>query len=199
MKTKTVYRGLITCVIICVLCALISIASVVLIYVKPHEVKVNVEQPSYVSDDVFLALDAEKIIEESIVVEEEEEEETPLKTNRYSELEITEEDRELLARIVYLEARGQSFSGQRAVVEVVLNRVLDSRFPDTVYEVLYAPGQFTPAKSIASTTPTETQYEVVDCVIDETPITTENTVYFATSALTKNVFAKIGDHYFCEG
>lgn len=198
MKTKTVYRGLITCVIICVLCALISIASVVLIYVKPHEVKVNVEQPSYVSDEVFLALDAEKIIEEPIAVEEEEEE-TPLKTNRYSELEITEEDRELLARIVYLEARGQSFSGQRAVAEVVLNRVLDSRFPDTVYEVLYAPGQFTPAKSIASTTPTETQYEVVDCVIDETPITTENTVYFATSALTKNVFAKIGDHYFCEG
>lgn len=197
MKTKTVYRGLITCVIICVLCALISIASVVLVYVKPHEVKVNVEQPSYVSDDVFLALSAEKIIEEPIVIEEEEE--APAKTNRYSELEITEEDRELLARIVYLEARGQSFSGQRAVAEVVLNRVLDSRFPDTVYEVLYAPGQFTPAKSIASTTPTETQYEVVDCVIDETPITTENTIYFATSALTKNVFAKIGDHYFCEG
>lgn len=197
MKTKTVYRGLITCVIICVLCALISIASVILIYVKPHEVKVNVEQPSYVSDDIFLALSAEKIVEEPIVIEEEEE--TPAKTNRYSELEITEEDRELLARIVYLEARGQSFSGQRAVVEVVLNRVLDSRFPDTVYEVLYAPGQFTPAKSIASTTPTETQYEVVDCVIDETPITTENTVYFATSALTRNVFAKIGDHYFCEG
>lgn len=197
MKTKTVYRGLITCVIICVLCALISIASVILIYVKPHEVKVNVEQPSYVSDDVFLALDAEKIVEEPIVVEEEEE--TPTKANRYSELEITEEDKELLARIVYLEARGQSFSGQRAVAEVVLNRVLDSRFPDTVYEVLYAPGQFTPAKSIASTTPTETQYEVVDCVIDETPITTENTIYFATSALTKNIFAKIGDHYFCEG
>lgn len=197
MKTKTVYRGLITCVIICVLCALISVASVVLIYVKPHEVKVNVEQPSYVSDDIFLALSAEKIIEEPIVIEEEEE--APVKTNRYSELEITEEDRELLARIVYLEARGQSFSGQRAVAEVVLNRVLDSRFPDTVYEVLYAPGQFTPAKSIASTTPTETQYEVVDCVINETPITTENTVYFATSALTKNVFAKIGDHYFCEG
>lgn len=197
MKTKTVYRGLITCVIICVLCALISIASVVLIYVKPHEVKVNVEQPSYVSDDVFLALDAEKIVEEPIIVEEEEE--TPTKANRYSELEITEEDKELLARIVYLEARGQSFSGQRAVAEVVLNRVLDSRFPDTVYEVLYAPGQFTPAKSIASTTPTETQYEAVDCVIDETPITTENTIYFATSALTKNVFAKIGDHYFCEG
>ena len=197
MKTKTVYRGLITCVIICVLCALISVASVVLIYIKPHEVKVNVEQPSYVSDDIFLALSAEKIVEEPIVIEEEEE--TPAKTNRYSELEITEEDRELLARIVYLEARGQSFSGQRAVAEVVLNRVLDSRFPDTIYEVLYAPGQFTPAKSIASTTPTETQYEVVDCVINETPITTENTVYFATSALTKNVFAKIGDHYFCEG
>lgn len=199
MKTKTVYRGLITCVIVCVLCALISIASVVLIYVKPHEVAVNVEQPSYVSDDIFLALSAEKIIEEPIVLEKEIKTEESAKTNRYSELEITEEDKELLARIVYLEARGQSFSGQRAVAEVVLNRVLDSRFPDTVYEVLYAPGQFTPAKSIASTTPTETQYEVVDCVINETPITTENTVYFATSALTKNVFAKIGDHYFCEG
>jgi spore germination cell wall hydrolase CwlJ-like protein len=192
--TKTIYRGIIACIIICILCTLFNIASIIFMHTELKQK----EDTITISETTF-ALSAEKIIEEPITLESEgliEEEE---KTNRYSELDITDEDIELLARIVYLEARGQSFSGQRAVAEVVLNRVLDSRFPDTVYDVLYAKGQFTPAKYISSTTPTETQYEVVECVLNETPITTENTIYFATTALTKNVFAKIGAHYFCEG
>lgn len=69
---------------------------------------------------------------------------------------ITEKERETLARLVYLEARGQSYLGQKAVVEVVLNRVLSDEFPNTIDDVIYQKNQFSPAKYIETTTPTQT-------------------------------------------
>ena len=42
---------------------------------------------------------------------------------------VTEEERELIARIVYLEARGEPTQGQQAVAEVILNRVAAEKFP----------------------------------------------------------------------
>ena len=41
-----------------------------------------------------------------------------------------------LALNIYHEAKNQSFIGQVAVAQVVMNRVADSRFPDTVCEVV---------------------------------------------------------------
>ena len=41
-----------------------------------------------------------------------------------------------LAQNIYFEARDQPTIGQRAVAEVVLNRVHDPRWPDTVCEVI---------------------------------------------------------------
>lgn len=52
-------------------------------------------------------------------------------------------DRYLLAKIVYAEARGESYTGQVAIAAVVLNRVKDSRFPNTVSGVIYQPWAFT--------------------------------------------------------
>lgn len=80
---------------------------------------------------------------------------------------ITENERETLARLVYLEARGQSYLGQKAVVEVVLNRVLSDEFPNTIDDVIYQKNQFSPAKYIETTTPTQIQYDVVDEVLSE--------------------------------
>lgn len=56
---------------------------------------------------------------------------------------ISARELELLARVIYGEARGEPFIGQVAVGAVVINRVLSSRFPDTFYGVIYQPGQFT--------------------------------------------------------
>lgn len=50
---------------------------------------------------------------------------------------------ELLARIINGEARGEPYIGQVAVGAVVLNRVKDSRFPNTIAGVIYQPGAFT--------------------------------------------------------
>ncbi len=48
----------------------------------------------------------------------------------------------LLARIISGESRGEPYVGQVAVGAVVLNRVRDSRFPNTIAGVIYQPGAF---------------------------------------------------------
>lgn len=56
----------------------------------------------------------------------------------------TEEEIHLLAAIVYWESGWEPAEGQLAVANVVLNRVLSSRFSqNTIASVIYAPGQFT--------------------------------------------------------
>ena len=44
--------------------------------------------------------------------------------------------------MVYVESGAEPYEGQLAVANVILNRVKDSRFDDTIAEVIYAPGQF---------------------------------------------------------
>ena len=48
----------------------------------------------------------------------------------------------LLSRLVYSEARGESYTGQVAVAAVVLNRVKSSSFPNTISGVIYQNGAF---------------------------------------------------------
>lgn len=51
-------------------------------------------------------------------------------------------DLNLLAHIIYGEARGEPYEGQVAVGAVILNRTRDSRFPGTIAGVIYQPGAF---------------------------------------------------------
>lgn len=111
---------------------------------------------------------------------------------------ITESERELLAKAAYLEAGNQSMTGQRAVVEVILNRVMDDKFPDTIEGVLYQPGQFTTAPRIASAAPNEEQYKAVDMTLEtSTPILEPYVLFFATRLPDwQTKYEKIGAHYF---
>ncbi|ACL69926.1 cell wall hydrolase [Halothermothrix orenii] len=59
-----------------------------------------------------------------------------------SDINLSGEDIELLARVIYAEARGEPYEGQVAVGAVVLNRVESPDFPDTVKEVIFQDGQF---------------------------------------------------------
>lgn len=52
-------------------------------------------------------------------------------------------DLNLLSHLVYGEARGEIYKGQVAVAATVLNRVSDSRFPNTVAGVIYQSGAYT--------------------------------------------------------
>ena len=51
-------------------------------------------------------------------------------------------DTNLLARLIYGEARGEPYTGQVAVGAVVLNRVRSSKFPNTIAGVIYQKGAF---------------------------------------------------------
>jgi len=51
-------------------------------------------------------------------------------------------DTNLLARLIYGEARGEPYTGQVAVGAVVLNRVRSSKFPNTIAGVIYQSGAF---------------------------------------------------------
>lgn len=55
----------------------------------------------------------------------------------------TNSDLYLLAKCIYAEARGESYTGQVAVGAVILNRVKSSAFPNTVAGVIYQKGAFT--------------------------------------------------------
>lgn len=56
-------------------------------------------------------------------------------------------DLKWLSHIINAEAGNQSLEGQICVGNVVLNRVADARFPDTVEAVVFSPNQFCPVKS----------------------------------------------------
>ena len=58
----------------------------------------------------------------------------------------TDDELKLLAGIMQAEA-GSTYPGMVAVGSVVMNRVDDGRFPNTIEGVIYSPGQFTPASS----------------------------------------------------
>jgi len=55
---------------------------------------------------------------------------------------IVSSDHRLLAKLVYGEARGESYKGQVAVAAVVLNRVASSEFPNTISGVVYQKNAF---------------------------------------------------------
>ncbi len=64
-----------------------------------------------------------------------------------SQVTFEENDRYLLANLIYCEAGGEPYEGQVAVGAVVINRLLSAKYPDTLTGVIYQRGQFSPAGS----------------------------------------------------
>lgn len=104
-----------------------------------------------------------------------------------SEVSFAEDDRYLLANLIYCEAGGEPYAGQLAVGAVVINRLLSSVYPDTVTGVIYQKSQFSPVASgrlaiaLAENRATASCYQaadeamagvtnVGDCVYFRTPI-----------------------------
>ena len=115
---------------------------------------------------------------------------------------ITEDERELLARLIYLEAGSVSAQCQQACAEVVLNRVASEDFPDTVAEVIYDTTggvQFSPAARISETRATEAQYAAVDAALYGDYLLDTDVVYFSTTRQNDRVAAIYDNVVFCRG
>lgn len=118
--------------------------------------------------------------------------------NRWG-IDLTNDEIDLLAKIVWLESQGETDKGQQAVVEVVANRMVDMDFSDTLLEVLSDKGEFSTWKNVDNAKPTEKEYENIYKVLrGETNILTEEYVYFSTSPRNNKDVIKIGNHYFCK-
>lgn len=126
---------------------------------------------------------------------------TPAAVNAYLQVwdDASDYERDLVARILALEAQGEPYEGERAVVEVILNRVLSPEWPDTIYDVLSQRGQFAAWKYLDHpyNTPTVSEYQLIeDTVLAGPEILPEGYVYFATSKVNGSGFIRIKNHYF---
>ncbi len=114
--------------------------------------------------------------------------ETPVEDpNPYADLVVTDTEKELLACMVYNEARGEPFEGQVAVVLVALNRYIHEAFDGSISDILLAPNQF----SVGNTYGDE-QMKAVEAALAGDPVLDLNTdvVFFSTGSLTYGSYYK---------
>jgi hypothetical protein len=117
--------------------------------------------------------------------------------SRYEGLKLTREEIQLLANVIWAEARGESAEGQQAVAEVILNRIASDKFPDTLSSVIYAEGQFRSVDVLDEAEPYQAQYMAIDRAIYGPYVLPMDVVHFATFRTNNNVWGKIGGHIFC--
>jgi len=125
--------------------------------------------------------------------------EPPAEQSRYPGLELTQEERNLLAKLICREAASEPFEGQQAVAEVVLNRLASGRFQSTVYNIVHAPGQFPSVPYLYKAKPDYTQYKAIEQALNGPYVLPEDVYFYATFRVNENYWGQIGNHYFCYG
>lgn len=116
---------------------------------------------------------------------------------------ISSSDLNLLARCVYAEARGEPYTGQVAIAAVVLNRVKNSAFPNTISGVIYQPWAFTAVNDgQINLTPNDTAYKAAQDALNGWDPTYGCLYYYNPATATsswiwsRKVVLKIGKHNF---
>lgn len=125
-------------------------------------------------------------------------EEKPEADPRYG-IELTWEEQQLLAKLIWLEARGESPEGQQAVAEVALNRLVSGKFGSTLEQVIYGEGQFRSTPFLDEAEAWQAQYEAIDAALSGPNILPMDVMYFATYPENDQVWGQIGGHIFCYG
>lgn len=133
-------------------------------------------------------------------------EETTIELTEYTIVEedplyytVTEEERDLLAKLVYAEASICSVECQTAVVSVIFNRLESGHWRQdmnndgriSLYDIIYYPEAFSPITrgGIDKFNPTEKEYEAVDLVLKNGPILPTYVRYFRNNRhFTNNDF-----------
>ncbi len=121
------------------------------------------------------------------------------KDSRYPDVSLTEQERDLIASVIWVEARGEPFSGQQAIAEVILNRLSCGCFGETVSQVIYGEGQFRSVPYLSEAAPEQAQYEALDAALYGEAVVPDNVFYFSAGANNKSVWGTIGGHVFCFG
>ena len=111
----------------------------------------------------------------------------------------------LLAKLIYGEARGEPYVGQVAVGAVVMNRVRSSSFPNTISGVIYQRGAFdVVSEGNLNVTPNETSKKAAQDAINGWDPSYGAIYYFNPSTATNKwiwsrpLTVTIGNHRFCK-
>lgn len=114
--------------------------------------------------------------------------------------EYTQEDLDLLAHVIYAEAGSDYCTDEMryGVGSVVLNRVEDECFPDTLYNVIYQKGQYQCTwDGNIDKTPDERSYRIAQDLLNNGSIFPSDVVYQAEFKQGSGVYSKIQNIYFC--
>ncbi len=117
----------------------------------------------------------------------------------------SESDVMLLARVVNGEARGEPYEGQVAVAAVILNRVEDDAFPDTISGVVYQNGAFDAvADGQVNLTPNDSCIRAARDALNGWDPTGGAIYYYNPETATNQwirtrpIICTIGNHVFCK-
>lgn len=120
---------------------------------------------------VAISVDSEQSEQEEVMVE------TP--QSQYFEkhnISLTYDEIYALATLVFLEGGAESYDCQKAICGVILNRMILTN--SSLYDVIYAPNQFTPAELIPYRQPSEESLQAVNDVLENGSIIPRYVTYF---------------------
>lgn len=117
---------------------------------------------------------------------------------------LTAYEKDLLSRLVRAEAQDEPYIGKVAVAEVVLNRVNDGQFPDSIEEVIYQKNQFSPVTngSIYKAADEDSILAVEEALKDNSDVTYGSLFFYNPQIATsrwldsKPTVINIGNHSF---
>lgn len=118
---------------------------------------------------------------------------------RYDGIELTQEEMDLMAKLICMEAESEPFEGQQAIAEVILNRLYSGTFQSSIHSIIHAQDQFKSANRLYLAEPTHIQYEAIRRALNGPYILPVDVVFFAGYKVNENVWGTIGNHTFCYG
>ena len=95
-----------------------------------------------------------------------------------------------LSRIISAESGNQSLDGKLAVGTVIMNRVESPLFPNTIYDVIFAPNQFSPASNGSINREPNAESVVAAKLILEGVRVGGSSLYFVNPSTTPNSWAE---------
>ena len=130
----------------------------------------------------------------------------PNKVVQYKEvINLSQAERNLLARLVYAEGRGESLEGQIAIAAVVINRMQSSHFPDDLQEVVYQKNAFSCIQDgQLSSQADDTAHQAVQAAVNGQDPSKGSLYYFNPNTATSSWIwsrpqaVKIGNHIFAK-
>lgn len=163
---------------------------------------VNFDKPTYYHDD-STSDEVETTLEYQVTQEDAKHDNNP--TEEYEKIvtytpakAYTENDLYVLSHVIFAEAGNYSEELQIGVGSVVLNRVADERFPDSIEEVVFQDGQYACTwDGNYYKEPSEEAIEIATYLLENGSQYPEYVIFQAEFTQGDKVYKQVGNTYFC--